>query len=157
MTGTAPRARFTGIDDLIGRDLLGTTGWMTVDQELIDRFADVTGDRQWIHVDPERARRDGPYGSTVAHGALTLSLCLTWLEDILSVDGVTHQINAGFDRVRFPAPVPAGARIRGRVHLRDARRMGDGARVTVRTTVDIEGETRAACVADHVLVLRTSL
>ncbi|GAB1689011.1 MaoC family dehydratase [Krasilnikovia sp. M28-CT-15] len=150
----APIARFTGIDDLVGRDLLGTSDWVLVDQQLIDRFADVTGDRQWIHVDPERARRDGPFGSTIAHGALTLSLCVTFLEEIFSVDGVTYMINGGFDRVRFQTPVRAGSHVRGVVHLRHTRRMAAGARVVVRTTAEIQGERRPACVADHVLVLQ---
>ena len=154
MTEAPAQPRFTGFEDLFSRDLLGASDWVLIDQPLIDRFADVTGDRQWIHTDPRRARRDSPYGATIAHGALTLSLCLTFLEEVLSVEGVTYMVNGGFDRVRFQAPVLAGSRIRGQVRLRDARRMGAGARVVVRTTVEIAGEKRPACVADHVLVLQ---
>src|SRR4051812_24737739 len=101
--------RFTGIDDLLGHDELGVSEWHEVAQERIDRFAEVTGDRQWIHVDPERARREGPFGGTIAHGALTLSLCMTFLTEVVRVDGVTFVVNGGFNRVRFQAPVRAGA------------------------------------------------
>lgn len=146
-------ARFTGIDDLLARDELGTSGWHLVDQARIDGFAEVTGDRQWIHVDPERARREGPFGSTIAHGALTLSMCMTFLTEVLRVDGVTFVVNGGFDRVRFQTPVRVGSRLRGSVRLIESRRMGTGARVVVRTTAQIEGEKRPACVADQVLAL----
>ena len=145
--------RFSGIDDLLGHDDLGVSDWHAVSQDRIDRFAEVTGDRQWIHVDPERARREGPFGGTVAHGALTLSLCMTFLTEVVQVDGVTLVVNGGFDRVRFQAPVPAGARLRGNVRLLQSRRLGTGARIVVRTRAEIEGETKAACVADQVLAL----
>jgi acyl dehydratase len=144
---------FTGIDDLLAHDDLGVSAWHEVDQGRIDRFAAVTGDRQWIHVDPERARREGPFGGTIAHGALTLSLCMTFLTEVVQVDGVTFVVNGGFDRVRFQSPVRAGARLRGSVRLLQSRRLGDGARVVVRTRAEIEGETRPACVADQVLAL----
>jgi acyl dehydratase len=144
---------FTGIDDLLAHDDLGVSAWHEVDQDRIDRFGEVTGDRQWIHVDPERARREGPFGGTIAHGALTLSLCMTFLTEVVQVDGVTFVVNGGFDRVRFQSPVRAGARLRGSVRLLQSRRLGDGARVVVRTRAEIEGETRPACVADQVLAL----
>ena len=147
---------FAGLDDLLAAGELGTSDWHLVDQDLIDRFADVTGDRQWIHVDPERARREGPYGGTIAHGALTLSLCLTFLSEVLVVDGVTFVVNGGFDRVRFQAPVPAGSRLRGVMTLQEGRRMAGGARIVVRTRAEIEGGKRPACVADHVLVLQAA-
>jgi acyl dehydratase len=144
---------FTGIDDLLAHEDLGVSDWHEVSQDLIDRFAEVTGDRQWIHVDPERARREGPFGGTIAHGALTLSLCMTFLTEVVAVDGVTFVVNGGFDRVRFPAPVRAGARLRGSVRLLQSRRLGDGARIVVRTRAEIEGSPKAACVADQVLAL----
>ena len=147
--------RFANLDDLLAATELGTSGWHLVDQARIDRFAEVTGDHQWIHVDPERAR-EGPYGTTVAHGALTLSLCLTFVAEVLRVDGVTSVVNGGFDRVRFQAPVPAGSRLRGVVSLREGRRMASGARVVVRTRAEIEGERRPACLADHVFLLNTA-
>jgi acyl dehydratase len=144
---------FTGIDDLLGRDELGVSDWHEVGQDRIDRFAEVTGDRQWIHVDPERARREGPFGGTIAHGALTLSLCMTFLTEVIDVDGLTFVVNGGFDRVRFQAPVRAGSRLRGAVRLLESRRMGAGARIVVRTRAEIAGEKRPACVADQVLAL----
>src|ERR1700754_4833143 len=145
--------RFTGIDDLLAHEDLGVSAWHQVDQGRIDRFAEVTGDRQWIHVDPDRARRDGPFGGTIAHGALTLSLCMTFLTEVVRVEGVTFVVNGGFDKVRFRAPVPAGARLRGRVRLLESRRMGAGARIVVRTRAEIEGSAKPACVADQVLAL----
>jgi acyl dehydratase len=145
--------RFTGIDDLLTHDDLGLTGWHEVSQDRIDRFADVTGDRQWIHVDPQRARREGPFGGTIAHGALTLSLCMTFLTEVVQAEGVTFVVNGGFDRVRFQAPVRAGARLRGAVRLLQSRRLAGGARIVVRTRAEIEGGTRPACVADQVLAL----
>ncbi|MEV8505744.1 MaoC family dehydratase [Actinoplanes sp. NPDC051475] len=147
--------RFRDLDDLLGRDELGTSDWHLVDQARIDGFADVTGDHQWIHVDRERARREGPFGATIAHGALTLSLCVTFVTEVVQVAGVTYAANGGFDRVRFKAPVRAGSRLRGVVTLLDARRMPGGARIVTRTTAEIEGENRPACVADQVLALYT--
>jgi acyl dehydratase len=144
---------FTGIDDLLTHDELGVSDWYEVGQDRIDRFAEVTGDRQWIHVDPERARREGPFGGTIAHGALTLSLCTTFLGEVVEVDGVSFVVNGGLDRVRFQAPVRAGARLRGAVRLLSSRRMGDAARIVVRVRAEIEGETRPACTADQILVL----
>jgi acyl dehydratase len=145
--------RFSGIDDLLAHDDLGVSDWYEVDQGRIDRFAEVTGDRQWIHVDPERAKREGPFGGTIAHGALTLSLCMTFLTQVVQVDGVTFVVNGGFDRVRFQAPVRAGARLRGSVRLVQSRRLGDGARIVVRTRAEIDGGTKPACIADQVLAL----
>jgi acyl dehydratase len=145
--------RFSGIDDLLAHDDLGVSDWHEVDQGRIDRFAEVTGDRQWIHVDPERAEREGPFGGTIAHGALTLSLCMTFLTEVVQVDGVTFVVNGGFDRVRFQAPVRAGARLRGSVRLVQSRRLGDGARIVVRTRAEIDGVTKPACIADQVLAL----
>ncbi|MBO3737552.1 MaoC family dehydratase [Actinoplanes flavus] len=145
--------RFTGIDDLLDRTDLGVSDWHPVDQDRIDRFAEVTGDHQWIHTDPRRAARESPFGGTIAHGALTLSLCMTFLTEVVQVDGVSLVVNGGFDKVRFQTPVPAGSRLRGLVTLRDFRRIDGGARLVVRTRAEIEGVTRPACVADQVLAL----
>jgi acyl dehydratase len=147
--------RFAGIDDLLARVELGTSEWQLVDQDRIDRFAETTGDRQWIHVDQERARREGPFGTTVAHGALTLALCVTFLTEILQVDGVAYVVNGGFDKVRFHAPVRAGTRLRGDMCLVEARKMATGARIVVRIRAEMEGEKQTACVAHQVLVLFT--
>jgi acyl dehydratase len=128
---------------------LGVSGWVEVTQARIDAFAETTGDRQWIHVDPERARRESPYGATVAHGYLTLSMLPVFITDVIRLDGVRQSVNYGSNRVRFPAPVPAGSRLRGRIRLVAAEPTGDGAlRATLETTVEIEGSERPACVAE---------
>ena len=142
---------YESIDDLLRQTELGTTGWQLVDQRRIDAFAELSGDHQWIHVDPDRAREEGPFGGTVAHGALTLSLCTAFLTELVQVRDVTHVVNVGFDRVRFRAPVPVGSRLRGAARLVDARRMAGGARVRVLITAEIEGATKPACLAEQIL------
>ena len=132
---------------------LGVSGWVEVTQARIDAFAEATGDRQWIHVDPERARRESPYRTTVAHGYLTLSMLPVFIYDVIRLDGVRQSVNYGSNRVRFPAPVPAGSRLRGRIRLLAAEPMERGAlRVTLQTTVEIEGSERPACVAETMAV-----
>jgi acyl dehydratase len=132
---------------------LGASGWVEVGQERIDRFAEATGDRQWIHVDPERARRESPYRATVAHGYLTLSMLPVFIYDVIRLDGVRRSVNYGSNRVRFPAPVPAGSRLRGRIRLVAAEPMDGGAlRATLQTTVEIEGSERPACVAETMAI-----
>jgi len=130
---------------------VGVSGWMTVDQDMIDRFAALTGDRQFLHTDPARAAR-GPYGGTVAHGFLTLSL-LTRMraEAVAPVEGLRASINYGFDKVRFLAPVRAGARIRARFTRLSAQERRPGEITLVhRVSVEIEGEARPALVADWI-------
>ena len=139
--------------DFVGREL-GVSDWLTVDQARIDAFAECTGDRQWIHVDPERAR-EGPFGTTIAHGFLTLSLLPTLREQIgVAPEGVAQVLNYGADRVRFLTPVKAGARIRVRVTLVSVEPKGPG-RTLVKTenTVEIDGEDRPALVADTLALL----
>lgn len=132
---------------------LGVSGWVEVTQERIDRFAEATGDRQWIHVDPERARRESPYGATVAHGYLTLSMLPVFIYDVIRLEGVRQSVNYGSNRVRFPAPVPAGSRLRGRIRLLAAEDAADGGlRATLGTTVEIDGGERPACVAETLAV-----
>lgn len=133
--------------DAVGQEL-GTSEWLTVDQERIDRFADATDDHQWIHVDPDKAAK-GPFGTTVAHGYLTLSLASRFLPEIVEVE-MKMGINYGCDKVRFPAPVKVGARIRGRGELVDAKAIDAGVQATIRVTVEIEGENKPACVADTI-------
>lgn len=128
---------------------LGTSAWMTVDQARIDTFADATDDHQWIHVDPARAG-DGPYGATIAHGYLTLSLVNRFLPEILEVRGIAMGVNYGCDRVRFPAPVAVGSRIRGRGELLKVEAVKGGVQATVRVTVEVEGQERPGCVVDTV-------
>jgi acyl dehydratase len=132
---------------------LGSTDWMLVDQAMVSRFAEVTGDHHWIHVDAERAGRDSPYGTTIAHGALTMAMCPAFLMQLLQVGGVRLALNPGLDKARLRAPVRVGARIRGSAKLVDARRLGPAVQVTARVTIEVEGETRPACQADQLLVL----
>jgi len=131
--------------------------WLTVDQERIDRFAAVTGDLQWIHTDPERARLESPYGTTVAHGYLTLSL-LPYLTESnapgffeRNYPGMRYRVNYGLNRVRFPAPVRAGSRVRARTVLLAAERLESGVQIVYRLTVEIDGEEKPACVAESVV------
>ncbi|GCD94544.1 MaoC family dehydratase [Embleya hyalina] len=140
---------FENVDEVFAAkgEPLGTSDWLTVDQERIDTFADATGDHQWIHVDPERAKA-GPFGTTIAHGYLTLSLIPVLAADLFTVRGVRMGVNYGSDKVRFPAPVPVGARIRDHAVLVDTTRTAQGVRLTVRHTIEIEGVAKPACVAD---------
>jgi len=134
--------------DSVGVDL-GHSDWLQIDQARIDGFADATGDHQWIHVDPARAA-DGPYGATIAHGYLTLSLVNFFLPQILEVRGISAGINVGTDRVRFPAPVVVGSRLRGSGLLLSAEAKKGGVQIVVRMTVEIEGEERPAAVVDSI-------
>lgn len=130
--------------------------WLTIDQERIDRFAAVTGDVQWIHTDPERAGRESPFGATIAHGYLTLSL-LPFLTESNHPDyfqknypGMRMRVNYGLDRVRFPAPVLVGSRIRARTQLKEAEKVGEAVQITYLITVEIEGGSKPACVAEFI-------
>lgn len=126
---------------------LGHSGWVAVDQPRIDAFADATEDRQWIHVDEARAA-DGPFGSTIAHGYLTLLLVSVFLFDLLAVRDATSIVNYGLDKVRFPAPVPSGSRVRGLGTLVDVQDLGASVQTTTRVTIEREGGRRPVCVAD---------
>lgn len=131
---------------------LGVSEWIVVDQASIDDFARVTGDDQWIHIDPVRAA-DGVFGTTVAHGLLTLSLLPRLAADVFRIDGVRNRINYGYDRVRFPEPVPVNSRIRDRIVLESVEPATGGTRVRLTHTVEIDGTPRPACVASAVLHL----
>ena len=126
---------------------LGPTEWMRIDQERIDLFADATNDHQWIHVDSEAAAQ-GPFGATIAHGYLTLSLVNSFMPELLTVTNTSMGVNYGCEKVRFPSPVKVGSRIRGRGELVSAESAGQGMQVLVRVTVEIEGQDRPACVVD---------
>ena len=133
----------------VGSDL-GATDWVSVTQARINTFADATGDHQWIHVDPERAK-DGPFGGCVAHGYLTLSLANLFLPQLVSYQRLKMGVNYGCDKVRFPAPVKVGARIRGRGEVVAAEPVkGDGVQITVRISVEIEGADKPGCVVDTI-------
>lgn len=133
--------------------------WLVIDQARIDAFAAATGDVQWIHTDPERARRDSPYGATVAHGFLTLSL-LPFLTEAnapgqfeRNYPGMRLRVNYGLNRVRFPAPVKVGSRIRARTVLAAVEPLGDAVQISYGITVEIEGEAKPACVAEQLFRL----
>ena len=129
---------------------LGYSDWIEITQERIDKFADATGDHQWIHTDPERAK-NGPFGSTIAHGYLTQSLVNLFLPQIVEVRGISMGINYGTDRVRFPAPVPVGSRIRGGAELVGVENVKAGAvQATIRVTIEIEAGDRPAAVIDTI-------
>ena len=143
---------FNGVDELRAAKgtQLGESDWMTVEQAQIDTFADATGDHQWIHVDAEKAK-DGPFGTTIAHGFLTLSLLPVIGWQIYKVDGVKMTINYGLNKVRFTSPVPVGSRIRGSIELVDVADVSGGVQVTNKVTVEIEGSDRPAVVAESLL------
>ena len=128
---------------------LGHTDWLDVAQERINLFAEATGDHQWIHVDPDKAK-DGPFGATIAHGYLTLSMANLFLPQLMEVQNVSMGVNYGADRVRFPAPVPVGSRIRGSGEVISAEEVKGGVQVVVRVTVEIEGSERPACIVDTI-------
>jgi acyl dehydratase len=129
---------------------LGKSEWLTISQERIDQFAQATGDHQWIHVDPVRAAK-GPFGKPIAHGYLTQSLVSHFLPQIVEVHGVSMGINYGADRVRFPAPVPVGSRLRGSAELIEALPQKDGSlQAKIRVTVEIEGNDKPGCVIDTI-------
>jgi acyl dehydratase len=129
---------------------LGHSEWLQIDQERIDLFAEATGDHQWIHVDPERAA-EGPFGRCIAHGYLTQSLVNFFLPQIVEVQGISMGVNYGADKLRFPAPVPVGSKIRGAGELVAAVETKDaGIQATIRVTVEIEGNERPGCVIDTI-------
>jgi acyl dehydratase len=131
---------------------LGHSGWVLVDQARVNEFADATGDHQWIHVDPERAAQ-GPFGGTIAHGYLTLSLVVPLMSDLLRVEGVRMGINYGLNRVRFPAPLPVGSRVRAHGEVLSVEEVTGGVQVTSRVTVEREGGDKPVCVAETVVRL----
>ena len=132
---------------------IGTSDWYTVTQEQIDKFADATGDHQWIHVDVERARKEMPGGKTIAHGWLTLSLVPRLAATIYRVKNRSRGINYGANRVRFTGPVPAGSRIRLKLKIMDVERVEGGVRVTNEGTMEIEGGSRPVLVAETIGVV----
>lgn len=128
---------------------LGFSDWMEITQARIDAFAEATGDRQWIHVDPERAKA-GPFGTTIAHGYLTLSITNLFLPKLLRVPTATMGVNYGANKVRFPAPVPAGSRVRMGAEIIDVQDVPGGTQVITRNTVEIDGGAKPACVVEAI-------
>ena len=145
---------FEGLDQIeaaIGTHI-GYSEWMEITQERVDFFADATGDHQWIHVDPARAA-DGPYGTTIAHGYLTLSLLPVLGAEVLDIRGFSMMINYGLEKVRFPAAVPVGSRIRAGIELTSLQRKSSGIQLGSVATVEIEGGDRPALVAETVRLM----
>lgn len=131
-------------------DVLGTSGWLAIEQDRIDRFAEATGDHQWIHVDAERAK-DGPFGATIAHGFLTLSLLPPLLNSLYRVDNVTMAVNYGLDKVRFMAPVRVGSRIRATAKVLTVTPMDGAVQAVFETTFEIEGGDKPAAVVQSIV------
>ena len=139
-----------GLKGLLGQEI-GPGEWRTVTQEDIDRFAELSGDDQWIHVDVERAKRESPFGTTVAHGNLTLSLIDGFRKDLLASKGFALGVNYGWNKVRFPAPVPAGSRVRARAEVASVDDVGGGWwQIVTRFTLEVEGSEKPCCVGDSV-------
>ncbi len=144
---------FESLGDFVAAkgEVLGTSDWVTISQDEVNLFADATGDHQWIHVDPEKAK-NGPFGTTIAHGFMTLSLLPRLMHEIYTVKGIKLAINYGLNKVRFPSPVPVGSKVRATSKLVDAEDIGnDTVQLTVSTTIEIDGVDKPACVAESVL------
>jgi acyl dehydratase len=139
------------LDDLrtqVGKEI-GVSAWREVTQSQIDRFAEITGDRQWIHVDQDRARRESPYGTTIAHGFLTVALLSQLINEAVEIDGdFKLRVNYGFNRLRFTGAVPSGARIRGRFTLHSIKEVEGGVEIAWLSTVEVEGRDKPALVAE---------
>jgi acyl dehydratase len=143
---------FRSADDLrnaVGSHL-GYSDWHDVDQARIDAFADATGDHQWIHVDPERAKSESPFGTTIAHGYLTLSLIPWLMSEVIGYEGVKMGVNYGCNKVRFPAPVKVNSRVRAGAELIEAEDVPGGVQVVNRVTIEVEGSEKPSCVAETV-------
>ena len=140
-----------GVDELkalVGQNV-GSSDWMEITQDRVNLFAEATGDHQWIHVDPEKAK-DGPFGGTIAHGYLTMSLGPVLLPQIVTVTGFSMALNYGLNKLRFPAPVPVGSKVRLSAELLDVEDVAGGVQVTYRLTFEVDGQDKPACVAEAV-------
>lgn len=137
---------FDDLPEMAGKDL-GYTDYLEITQEQVNTFADATSDHQWIHTDPEKAK-DGPFGATIAHGFLTLSLIIPLWGELFDVEGVTTKVNYGLDRVRFTSPVPVGSKIRMHSSIEDVAEVKGGVQIKTNNTIEIEGQERPAVVAE---------
>lgn len=157
MTDTAPAAIATiaDLEALVGSEV-GVSSWVTIDQQTITDFAEATGDRQWIHVDPERAARESPFGSTIAHGFLILALAPAATYDVFKIDannapgGIKFGVNYGLEKVRFVSPLPVDSRVRARVEVVSLEHQDNGAKFTLRLTFEREGGDRPVAIADWI-------
>ena len=146
MTTPAATLSIDELPDSVGRTF-GPTDWITIEQSRIDQFAEATGDHQWIHVDPEAAK-SGPFGATIAHGYLTLSLSSFFAFQLLAVDGIAMGINYGVDKVRFPSPVLVGSKLRARAEIMEVTPIDGGFQVKTKLTMETEGANKPACVIE---------
>lgn len=135
---------------LVGQEV-AVTDWFTIEQERVELFADATGDHQWIHLDAERSRRESPYGGTIAHGFLTLSLLPMMMEGAVSMPAPKLAVNYGLNKVRFPAPVPVGSRIRGRMMLLEVEDIDGGTQIVWKVTMEREGSDKPVCIAESIV------
>ncbi len=143
---------FRSIDEFAAAEgtSLGPTDWLTIDQDRVNKFADATGDHQWIHVDPERAAQ-GPFGTAIAHGLLTLSLTPVLAHDLYTVEGVKMAVNYGYNKVRFVSPVPVGSKIRASAVVGPVTVVPGGVQGQLTTTIEIEGSDKPACVVESIV------
>lgn len=152
------RSAVIDMADLASRsgEVLGHSSWRRITQHDVDTFATLTGDEQWIHVEPERAKA-GPFGATIAHGYFTLSLSTVFLDEVLSVSGAELVLNYGSERIRYPAPVPVDSRVRSLIELAAVKPIDGGVQTTYRLTFEVEGQAKPGCVADIVYRYYTDL
>jgi len=147
MTTTTTMAELPG---LVGTEL-GTSDWYEVSQDAVNKFADATADHQWIHIDVERAKKESPFGGPIAHGFLTLSLLVPLVAQVLTVTDVAMGVNYGLNKVRFPAPVPVGSKVRARVTLQNVEEVAGGLQLTQAVTIEREGGEKPVCIAEWVV------
>ncbi|NWG45118.1 MAG: MaoC family dehydratase [Alphaproteobacteria bacterium] len=143
---------YNDLESLVGQEV-GVSDWVTIEQDRINKFADATGDHQWIHIDPKRAAKELPTGTTIAHGFLTLSLLPMLGAQIMRIDGVSRGINYGCNRVRFTNMVPTGSRVRGRQKVLSVEPKAGGKQMITEMTIEIEGQDRPACVAESLSIV----
>jgi acyl dehydratase len=138
-----------GIDGLKAKvgEHLGYSDWLEITQDQVNQFAEATGDHQWIHVDPERAKKESPFGGPIAHGYLTISLAPRLLPEVVRVDGIAMGVNYGINKLRFPSPVPVGSKLRVGATLAGVEDIAGGAQVTMDLTFEVDGQDKPACVA----------
>ncbi|OWW19351.1 MaoC family dehydratase [Noviherbaspirillum denitrificans] len=136
--------------ELVGQEV-AVTDWFTVNQERVNQFAEATGDHQWIHLDVERSKKESPYGTTIAHGFLTLSLLPMIVQSAISMPEAKLSVNYGLNKVRFPAPVPVGSKVRGRMTLKDVEDIEGGVQVSWLVTMEREGGDKPVCVAESIV------
>lgn len=145
------KVAYQDLSGLAGKEI-GLSEWVLLDQAKVNQFADATGDHQWIHVDVERAKREMPSGGTIVHGYFTLSLIPKFMFELLEITGASQIINYGANKVRFTNMVPTGSRVRGRLKVLSAAPKGKGVMMTAEMTIEIEGQTQPACIAEIIML-----